>query len=46
MLFADAIYNIWIQCNKKIFEGACQEPNNVVNSKIFNVAYRCSEAMK
>lgn len=46
MLFAEAIYNIWIQRNKKIFEGACQDPKTVVNTIIFNVACRCSEAMK
>ena len=42
MLFAEAIYNIWIQRNKKIFEGACQDPKTVVNTMIFNVACRCS----
>ncbi|XP_048489905.1 uncharacterized protein LOC125491873 [Beta vulgaris subsp. vulgaris] len=46
MLFAEAIYNIWLQRNHQVFEGNHKLPDQTVDLILFNVACRIPDSMK
>lgn len=46
MGFVEAIYGIWIQRNKKIFDGTCKHPDGLFRDRIFLVLCRCNDRMK
>ncbi|XP_048498219.1 uncharacterized protein LOC125496719 [Beta vulgaris subsp. vulgaris] len=46
MLFAEAIYNIWIQRNHPVFEGNHKLPDQTMDLILFNVACRIPDSMK
>ncbi|XP_010690187.2 uncharacterized protein LOC104903773 [Beta vulgaris subsp. vulgaris] len=41
MVFTDAVYQLWMQRNQKVFENKLVSPDQVVDNIIFNVACRC-----
>ncbi|XP_010683654.1 uncharacterized protein LOC104898295 [Beta vulgaris subsp. vulgaris] len=46
MMFTEAIYNIWMQHNQKIFEGQHKTTDHIVNVIVFNVAARVEDNMR
>lgn len=46
MIFAEAIYNIWLQRNQQVFEGGHKHPEHTVDLILFNVACRILDDMK
>lgn len=45
LVFTEAVYQIWLQRNMKIFNNKIDTTAAVVNRILFNAAYRCSDDM-
>lgn len=45
-VFVEVVYAIWLQRNKKLFNGVCEGIESVVNNIIFKVACRCNDKVR